>query len=249
MSRVSIQPELLCAWHGEAVLVVNTRGECGDDQTLSGFYFREARFLRTLRVLVEGEEPWLCEAAAEDPMTLRFAYVYPELTKFGGGGSGQSTDEQSTDGHGIAHRSIDILVTHRVGAASLDTYVEITNRGSHEVSMTVTLALDADFADIAEALEGRREQVAPVSVSGAAGEVCFSHDHHDLPYRTRVTVDGPGAWNASDRGLSPTLRLPRSESARLVVRVRPNDYKDPLTAEELERREVHLRQWRERLRA
>ena len=64
MAHALIQPNLLCAWHGEAVLVVNTRGECGDDQTLSGFYFREARFLRTLRVLVEDDEPWLCEAAA-----------------------------------------------------------------------------------------------------------------------------------------------------------------------------------------
>jgi glycogen debranching enzyme len=247
MSHVSIQPQLLYAWHGEAVLVVNTRGECSDDQTLSGFYFREARFLRTLRVLIEDEAPWLCEAAAEDPTTLRFAYVYPELTMFGGGGSGQSTDEQSTDGHGIAHRSIDILVTHRVGAASLDTDVEITNRGRHEVSIAVTIALDADFADIAEALEGRREQIARVSVSSSAGEACFSYDHRDLPYRTHVTVDGPGAWSASGSGLSSNLRLRRSESARLVVRVRPGDYQDSLAADGLERREEHVRQWRERL--
>lgn len=49
-----IRPELLYAWQGSSLLIVNTRGECGSDQPLSGFYFREARFLRTLVLEITG---------------------------------------------------------------------------------------------------------------------------------------------------------------------------------------------------
>jgi hypothetical protein len=38
--------------------VTNNRGECGGDQTLSGFFFREIRFLRELRLEIDGQRPW-----------------------------------------------------------------------------------------------------------------------------------------------------------------------------------------------
>jgi glycogen debranching enzyme len=245
MSHVSVRPELLHAWHGQSLFVVNASGECGEDQTLSGFYFREARHLRTLRLVINGERPWLCEAAAENPTTLRFAYVYPELTEFGGGGSGQSDDHESTDRLGIAHRSLDVRVTHRVGIASLSTEVKITNRGRRDVSITVGWALDADFADIAEALESTRQQNATISLTGDARALRYSYDHPDLPYCTRVTADGPGVWNAADGTLSSALGLRRQETATLVLRVFAEDGQDELSAVDLERREAHLRAWRE----
>ena len=67
MTHVAVRSELLYAWNGPSLLITNPRGECGDDHTLSGFIFREARYLRTLRLLINGEAPWLCEAAVEDP--------------------------------------------------------------------------------------------------------------------------------------------------------------------------------------
>jgi hypothetical protein len=79
-------------------------GECGDDQTLTGFYFREARHLRTLRLELNGNAPWLCDAVAEAPDALACTYVYPELTQFGGGGAGQSQDKVTRDADAIPHR-------------------------------------------------------------------------------------------------------------------------------------------------
>jgi len=96
-----IRPGQLYAWKGPSLLLVNTRGECAEDEQLSGYYFREARFLRTLRLEVNGRSPWTCEAALPEPHVLAFTYIYPELTEFGGGGSGQSGDEVSTDADGI----------------------------------------------------------------------------------------------------------------------------------------------------
>jgi glycogen debranching enzyme len=243
MPQVVIRPELLYAWHAQWLLVVNSRGECGDDQTLSGFYFREARHLRTLQLTINGERPWLCEAAAEDPATLRFAYVYPELTAFGGGGSGQSDDEPSTDAHGIAHRSLDVHVTYRVCAPGLSVELEVTNRGRREVSLDIAWALDADFADIAEALEGRREQNADVSVSSDGQTLLYSYGHPELWLSTRITAEGPGAWNAAKGSVSTALALRRQQSARLLLRVHPDDDQDVLTTEEIGRREDCHRAW------
>ncbi|NUR32949.1 MAG: hypothetical protein HOQ30_02990, partial [Gemmatimonadaceae bacterium] len=85
MSQIYVRPELLYAWHGQSQLVVNQRGDCGDDETLSGFYFRETRHLRALRLTLDGQSPWLAQAAVESPTVLRFDYVHPEMHTFSGG--------------------------------------------------------------------------------------------------------------------------------------------------------------------
>ena len=52
--------------------------------------------------------PVACEAALLEPHLLGFTYIYPELTEFGGGGSGQSGDDLSTDAEGIPHRALSL---------------------------------------------------------------------------------------------------------------------------------------------
>ena len=86
MAFAAVRPDLLYAWLGPSLLITNTRGECGPDQQLSGFYFREARHLRTLALAINGRPLWLCEAASLDPTSLAFTFVYPEITNPGGGG-------------------------------------------------------------------------------------------------------------------------------------------------------------------
>ena len=61
MALAAVRPDLLYAWRGPCLLLTNTRGECGTDQPLSGFYFREARHLHTLALEINGHPPWLCE--------------------------------------------------------------------------------------------------------------------------------------------------------------------------------------------
>ncbi len=279
MPHVAVRPELLYAWNGPSLLITNPRGECGDDQTLSGFFFREARYLSTLRLLVNGEAPWLCEAAAEDSGTLRFVYGYPELREFGGGGSGESGGDPEAggttlgpryrggDGAGvgdgdddggavgggdpkgnvIAPRTIDILVTHRVGIAGFVTGIELTNRGRHDVSVTLALELDADFADIIEALEGRRKQNADVSRTGDSHELVYTYGHPDLPYRTRVKCEGPGAWKVRDGAVTAALQLCRQKAQRILVQAAPEDFRNALLPQDIARREEVVRAWRERM--
>jgi hypothetical protein len=80
MPLALVRPDILYGWRGPSLLVVNTRGDCGEGHALTGFYHREARFLRTLRFEINGRPPWLCEAALIAPDTLLFNFVYPEIT-------------------------------------------------------------------------------------------------------------------------------------------------------------------------
>src|SRR5215217_481153 len=108
MSIGLLRADTLCAWKGPSLLVTTSRGECGDAHALSGFYYREARALSVLRFEINGERPWLAEAAMTAPERLDFTYVHPEITQPGGGGTGQSDDQEGSDTHGLPERSLDI---------------------------------------------------------------------------------------------------------------------------------------------
>src|ERR1043166_4838334 len=176
MTTAAVRPDLLYAWHGPAPPLTNTHGACGRDQQLSGFYYHEARFLRSLALRIDDAEPWLCEAASIDPATLALTFVHPEIAQPGGGGTGQSGDEEGVDAHGIPERSLDVRVTYRVNVAALDIAIAITNRARRSVAFDAALILSADFADIQEAQSGCREQVADVTAAVESGQLQFSYD-------------------------------------------------------------------------
>src|SRR5262245_22653708 len=89
-----IRPELLHAWKGPSLLIVDaTRGECGPGLPLSGYYFREARFLSTVRLEVNGRTPWLCEAASLGTDALSLNFVHPEITGPAAGGAEAGGEE------------------------------------------------------------------------------------------------------------------------------------------------------------
>src|SRR5688500_13456177 len=138
-----VRPEIQYAWRGPSLLIVNPRGECGRDQPLSGFYYREARCLRTLRFEVNGTPPWLCETAAVAPDRLMLTYVHPEIREPGGGGTGQSGDEEEQDEHGIPVRALDVRLSYLVRVSSLDITLTIANRARDPVAIDVAFVLGA----------------------------------------------------------------------------------------------------------
>jgi glycogen debranching enzyme-like protein len=126
MTTTLVRSDILYGGKGPSLFIANTRGECGDDQTLSGHYFREARFLRTLRLEIDRDQPWLCEAATIEPHMLSFSYVYPEVAEYGGGGSGQSDDDTPTNATGIRQRALAIRVVYTVTLSGLTIGVTVT---------------------------------------------------------------------------------------------------------------------------
>src|SRR5215216_97960 len=110
MTLAQVRSEIRYAWRGPSLLIVHPDGTCGGGLPGTGFFFREARYLRTLRLEINGERPWLCETTVECPDRLSFGYIYPELSTFGGGGSGQSGDDANSDKQGMPDRALNIDV-------------------------------------------------------------------------------------------------------------------------------------------
>ena len=251
-TRATIRSNERCAWHGQSLLITNARGDCDARDALlpiAGYYFREARHLSALVLRINGREPWLCEDAAVDQTELQFAYGYPEIDTYGGGGTGQSQDETPVDQDGIPQRSVDIRLCWRVGIASLDVEAVITNRAPRtSVSLRLEWVVDADFADIQEALGGARQQRGEVSRGvDENGELRFSYDHPILKYGTAISASGAD-WTADARGaFDAALHLASGERARVALHVRPIDYVDQYDTTDVDEREEMWRAWRDRL--
>jgi glycogen debranching enzyme len=238
-----IRPGQVYAWRGPSLLISDERGECGESDQLTGYYFREARHLRTLRLEVNGEPPWLCEAGVSAPDALDLVLLHPERKRFGGGGSGESGDEIEKDEHGIPLRALDLRLRYRVRVASLEVSLTLANRSSLEVELEAAWILDADFADLQEAHGGEREQEAGVATAAEEGGLVFRYRHPDLPLETRVVPSEGTGWRIERNRLRVPLRLAPQEEVRLGFTVQPVDPEGSLDGAEAERREDLLRQW------
>jgi glycogen debranching enzyme len=234
----------LYAWRGPSLLITNVRGECGPDQPLSGFYFRECRYLRTMTLAINGESPWLCEAASTEPAALALTFVHPEIAEPGGGGTGQAGDEEGVDAAGIPERSLDMRLCYGASTAGVDVALEVANRARRDVEVELSWTLAADFADIQEALAGRRQQDAPVTVAAGQGRVSFRYEHPALPFRTDVCHDE--RWTFAAGRLTARLTLAPRHAERLSLRVLPSPGAPPLDASGGGQREQAARAWQQR---
>src|SRR2546430_43077 len=246
MSHVVLPFHELCAWRGQSLLATSSSGACDDSLPISGYYFREARFLRTLRLQIDGHRPWLCEPAVVSANELHFAYVYPEVAEFGGGGTGQSQDAVPLDRRGLPQRAIDVRVRFSIGIASLDVEAHLTNRSpSRTLDIDVAWVLAADFADIQEALGERRQQTASVTTDLDSGRLGFAYDHDQLKYRTRVGVSGPGPWSMTEQRAAAALTLDSQQTVTIGLHVEPVDYVDTMDTDDVAERDARLRAWRD----
>src|SRR5262249_60079432 len=116
-----------------------------------------------LRLTINGRRPWTCDATLLEPHLIALTCIYPELTEFGGGGSGQSGDETSVDRDGIPHRALALRTLYRLSIDALQVSATVSNHSTRALDVELAWTLDADFADIQEAHEGRRTQDAGVS--------------------------------------------------------------------------------------
>jgi glycogen debranching enzyme len=226
------------------MLLVDGRGECGDSgEPGTGFYFRETRYLHTLRLELDGERPWICERTSVSPRELAFAYIYPELVTFSGGGSGEGGEDETLSAHGLVHRSLDIRVSYEVRLTSLHATVIVGNRARHPSTVELAWVLDTDFTDLLEVVEKTRRESAPVCARATGSELELSYESTVLPYRTLLRVVGDGAWVAEPGRLAARLTLEPQQVARAVLLVEPRDYAGMPDAESIERREVRWRTW------
>ena len=244
MPRALIRPDLLCAWNGPALLIATFDGKCSEVEALSGFYYREARFLRTCRLEIDGHAPWLCEAAAIAPDELQFNYVYPELHDNEGGGTGQSGDDVRKHASGMAQRALEIRLTYHVNLDTLHLRGRITNRSAFDVNCELAWVLAADFADIQEAQARRRDQNAGIATDATDTAVTFAYGHRDLPFKTTATLGAGASWRLEGGRLVMPLALGRQAVLELDLAIQADagsTYRETLSSGE---RTAHRDRWR-----
>ncbi|HYT66060.1 MAG TPA: glycogen debranching N-terminal domain-containing protein [Vicinamibacterales bacterium] len=242
---VLVRPDTLCAWSGPSLLVMTVRGECGGEQPLSGFYFREARFLSECRLQFDGNTPWLCEAAALERDELHFAYVYPEVAGGEGGGSGQAGDRERRHPSGLAQRALETVLRCRVTTRDITIAGTVTNRASEPVDCELAWQVDVDFADIQEAQARRREQQAAIAIASGESAVTFSYEQPDLPYLTRLTFSPGFHWDGGRRSAVQRVALQPGHTLPIELRVEAVTAGAEGAADD-EQRRAHLRDWRAR---
>jgi glycogen debranching enzyme len=246
MSIGLLRADTLCAWKGPSLLVTTPRGECSDAHALTGFYYREARVLSVLRFEINGEPPWLAEAALTAPERLDFTYVHPEITQPGGGGTGQSGDQEGSDAHGLPERSLDIRVSYETRASGLEVTLLVVNRARRQLSFDLRCTLDADFADIQEAIGRRREQTASVHVAAHGETLSFAYGHERLPYQAVIRGEGWELANAGQRAFTAAVALDPQQTK--LFRLSVTSFLGAATRDEktIDDREGRLQDWRSR---
>jgi glycogen debranching enzyme len=241
MSNIRLRPELRFAWRGPSLLITNARGECRDDESLSGFYFRETRYLRTLQLALDGVPPWPCAVSAERPDELDLILVHPELSGGGGGGSGEAGPGVVTDAHGTPRRAVEVRLRLRVRLDGLDVSLTLTNHAPRLLSLDVAWLLAADFADLQEAFAATRQQQDAVEASATANGVRFRYSHPELPLDTMVAASGAEGWSLADGRLHTRVALEPQAPRVILLRITAIDSASPLV--DLDKRQLRQDAW------
>ncbi|MBA2245256.1 MAG: hypothetical protein H0W11_09890, partial [Gemmatimonadetes bacterium] len=233
------RPDIRYAWRGPSLLVVDTEGRVGAEY-LTGFFFRETRYLSELRLLLNGEAPFPCSIAQVEPNRLETTHIYPPVEQRGGGGSGSGGSSRR---HGILARDLDLRTIYTVRPASVEVALHLTSRWDEQVDLELAWMVGADFAGMDEAQAEKRQQEAPVEAEPQPDGVRFRYSHPELPLRTEVRVHGTGEWTFRDGRLAARITLARQGRVEIRLEIRAVDSEAPIDAEGEERREVALAEW------
>ena len=122
--------------------------------------------------------------------------------------------------------------------------VTIANRSVHHVRLHVRWELNADFADIQEALSACRQQTAPVDSRCVGDELAFHYEHPELSLATSVRSVG-GRWDVSAGGLDTQLGLGPAQQHESRLVVTPHDGSG--AEHDGERQVARVERWRSRL--
>jgi glycogen debranching enzyme len=244
MPLAQVRAGLQYAWLGPSLLIVGDNGSAdAANDSLHGWYYREARFISRLAVLINGRPPWLCECAAIRPDLLSFEYVYPEIESPGGGGTGQSDDAEHLGADSLPERALHLHVAYDVRVSGLQVTVTVTNHSLQPVRAKMTAVVDADFADLLEAQSGHREQSAPVDREAGPDGVSFRYRHPTLDYRANIRV--LGGWTVEGDEFVGSIELAHRESRRFVFDVDAHVPGEHLSAADGQAREAVRARWAE----
>jgi glycogen debranching enzyme len=205
---------------------------------LSGFYFRQTRYLNNLRVRLNGVHPYPCSVAESKPKRIEATFVFPEVDRGDGGGSGSGGREKR---HGILVRSIDVRLIYEIHPASLDISIAIANRSLEAAALDVVIEFDTDFATTTEA-EFESVPYLVIERSVADSRAQFRATRADSPLLTSIGFAGAD-WMVSATKANVALRLGPQQCDTVSMTIEAIDETDPIDRAEGRRREQRLDAW------
>ncbi len=220
VNRCRVRPRDLIVHQGYSVLVTGIEGWIGTG--LEGFYLHQTRFLSRLRILVDESPPKPISANEVDHHVLTAYHLAPSPA----GRDGEPTGEPAMpSGSEVIQKLIELQVNAFCGDG-LHLDVVLTNHTLAPATVTLLLELAADFADLNEALAGRRQQIGSVARHwrGAAGggELNFRYEHSQLDLATRVVLANAGDVTDLGHGLACRLALQPQAPQALTVDLFPH---------------------------
>src|SRR5438477_1870512 len=142
------RPDAMHLFHGHSLLISAQDGVVRGSGN-QGLYHHNTRILGTWKHFINGEEPAFVSASAVDAYSMLAYYLAPDV-------------KQQIPGLKPEENGLVLQVERFVGNGM---HEDVTVRNYTQTPVDVELAWEctADFADLAEASEGRRRQQADIS--------------------------------------------------------------------------------------
>ncbi|MFJ4654957.1 glycogen debranching N-terminal domain-containing protein [Nocardia sp. NPDC088792] len=186
------------------VTLVESSTFCLSDQlgdihpgTAQGLFYRDARMLTRWELRLDGQPPEQLSVVSRDPFRARFVARKPPP-------------------HGVADATV-LVQRRRMIGEGMREIVTVQNLGDEDTAMTVTLEVDADFADLFAVKEGR--------VSGHGCELTATADTLRLTDRTdpgrEVAIQADGEPVIQPGTLLWHIVIPRRGCWHTVIQCRP----------------------------
>jgi glycogen debranching enzyme len=118
------------------------------------------------------------------------------------------------------------------------------NRSRLPVAFEVAWRFAADYADLLEANDGKRQQEAEVSSAVEDGQVRLRYRHPDLPLATHLSFASPAEVELARDRVATRLELAPGAGAALELRVEALDAERPLAEADRKARTDALATWR-----
>lgn len=226
VNRLKMFPETLVAYQGHSICITGVHGHLRVG--IEGFYHHNTRFLSRMEVAIDGCDPAFVSANPVDSYSFIAYYLCPHPA---GGEAGPPDDEPGAHGGEVVRSGLELQINRFVGNG-MHQDVRLTNHALIEAVVELSWEFDADFADLTEAVEGRRTQVAPVEREWRDGELRFTYGHPELRHSTLVRfLHPPGALSFRDGRVRLAVRLPPREPVSFCITVHPvfcGQQQDPL---------------------
>ena len=201
--------------------------EVGSAAKRKGSSFTRTRYLSHFSIKIDGASPKFISANTVDHHFLTAYHFAPSPA---GRAAGPTPEDDSSTGGEVVQKGIELHINTFVGDG-LHLDIIVTNHSLAPTTVSVSLEVMADFADLNEAQAGNRQQNGLIErVWGAAasdenkearGELAFRYVHPYLPLASRLRVVGGDAIIDTGGALACTLSLRPHEPRVIAVDLIP----------------------------